>query len=95
MIIKVDNELLSLVVKISEHNHSEGEWLEYESSDMFQTKNFMGGFDGDDVCFACCKCGTEKNEFWFEFKLTDVPKILSREIVEFESVETSVLAADG
>lgn len=42
-----------------------------ESSDMFQTKNFCGGFDAieNEFCFSYYN---DDKEFWFQLSLNDI-----------------------
>lgn len=76
---EIEESLRVLCHKILNENKSIEEWSEIESSDMFQEGNYNGGFDSieEEFCFSVY---IDDVEYWFQFPLEDVPKIISREI---------------
>lgn len=79
MRLEIDEELLHLVKKIQETNLSEDQWAEIESSDMFQSKHYCGGFDADENEFCFSFFTEERGEYWFGITLEDVEKIVDAE----------------
>ena len=51
---------------------SVGGWAERESSDMFQSPHFSGGFDATEGEFLFSYFPDEGGEFWFGVTLDDV-----------------------
>ena len=54
------------------------QWAAYESCDMFQQGDFVGGFDSieEAFCFSYFdKCG---NEFWFQLNISQVLSIANK-----------------
>lgn len=47
-------------------------WTERESSDMFQSEHFSGGFDATEMEFLFSYFPDEGGEFWFGVSLDDV-----------------------
>lgn len=67
----VSREITDIFKEIDERNISLEEWKEIESSDMFQSKSFNGGFDAieNEFCFSFYY---ENKEYWFQFNLKDI-----------------------
>jgi hypothetical protein len=61
---------------ILKYGYSEEQWAEIESSDMFQSEHFCGGYDADEKCFYFSYYCALNKEYWFSFDLLDVPKAL-------------------
>jgi hypothetical protein len=53
------------------------QWAERESSDMFQSEHFSGGFDATEMEFLFSYYPAEGGEFWFGVSLDDVQKAVS------------------
>lgn len=73
---EVDAELLSIFQEIVSEQKSLEEWAEVESDDMFQSKNYLGGFDATEMEF-CFSVFIDDDEFWFQVSLSDVQKCVS------------------
>ncbi len=85
MKIKIDEELLAIVREIDSEMKTKDEWEEIESDDMFQSKNYVGGFEGPKGAFCFSYYGDDGTEYWFQFKLEDVRRILNRDIIELDA----------
>ena len=78
---KIEEELKTLCKEILHKNKSLEEWAEIESCDMFQSDKYCGGFESieDQFCFSVY---LPEGEYWFQFPLKDVERIISGEIKE-------------
>lgn len=87
MKIKVNDELMTIFKDIANENNSLAEWFLIESSDMFQSEHFCGGFDADEEVFCF---SYYNNEYWFSFTLEDVYKMsnLYDSLLEFEATKS-------
>ena len=54
MEIPLEEELVNICREIEAKNFSNSQWAEIESDDMFQTSQFVGGYDADEreFCFS-------------------------------------------
>ena len=84
MNIPVTEELKNICKAIVETNWTESRWAEHESDDWFQSESFEGGFDADENAFCFSYYDADKNEFWLQFTLADVRKILDGKITSVE-----------
>lgn len=82
--LKIESELLKILQEIKSENKTIIEWREIESSDMFQTEKYCGGFDSIEDKFTFSYYTNKGEEFWFEFLLEEIDKILSGEIKELK-----------
>jgi hypothetical protein len=57
------------------------QWSEIESSDMFQSENFCGGFDADENEF-CFSYFENDDEYWFQFDLETAKAVCAKQMVE-------------
>lgn len=80
----IDNDFKQICQSILNENKSLEEWSEIESDDMFQQGNIIGGFDATEEEF-CFSVYISDEEYWFQVPLTDIPLILSGEIVQIET----------
>lgn len=87
--IKLNQELLELLRIIQLEGKSINEWAEIESSGMFQTEHFNGGFDGVENKFTFSYYNNTKDEYWFEISLEEIEEILSG-----KKTEISIRLAD-
>ena len=71
----IPEELTLICRDILKENKTEAEWGEVESDDMFQTKNFVGGFDADEGAF-CFSYYEQGKEHWFQVSLGQVRDIV-------------------
>jgi hypothetical protein len=83
MVIKIDQELLTICKEIINENWDEGTWAGHEADDWFQTENYEGGFDADESAF-CFGKKNNKKELWFQFTLVEASKILQKTLTELK-----------
>jgi hypothetical protein len=79
MKLTIGNEIKRICKEISDQNWSENEWAKNESDDWFQHNTIVGGFSSDDNVFLFSYYDID-GEWWFDFSLSDVSKILNGEI---------------
>ena len=77
MKLKITDELREILSKIKGKQLDEAQWAEIESSDMFQSEHYCGGFDADENEFCFSFWDESRVEYWFQFSLEDVNKALS------------------
>ena len=77
MTIKVDGEFYEICRKIIQEDRSIEEWEQIESSDMFQTKHYCGGYDATEGAFCFSYFDQNGDEFWFQLTLKDVEEIIA------------------
>ena len=85
MQISVDQELLDICKDIHKRSLSSSEWSEVESSDMFQSKNYCGGFDADENEFCFSYYQSSNQEIWFQFGLETIQEILAGKTTKLEA----------
>lgn len=68
----VKTELLGHFDEIVSMGLTADQWGERESSDMFQSAHFSGGFDATEMEFLFSYFPAEGGEFWFGVSLDDV-----------------------
>lgn len=85
MEIEIDQEFIEICSRIMNEKKSEEEWALLESSDMFQTKHFCGGYDATEMAFCFSYYDSKTDEFWFQVDLNEVSKILNKEIKYLEA----------
>lgn len=66
MEIQVTDELVEICRRIVAEDRSEDEWASMESDDMFQTQNYVGGFDATEGAFCFSFFGASRQELWFQ-----------------------------
>ena len=90
MDIKVDQELKKICIEILKEGFSLDDWNAHESSDWFQSDRYVGGFDAteNEFCFSLLEKG---KEYYFQFSLMDVEKILLDEITVLTGIDASVI----
>lgn len=71
----IDNELRQLCQTIVEEDHSQEEWAEIESDDMFRLGEYVGGFDATEMAF-CFSVHLEAGEHWLQLSLEEVRDVL-------------------
>jgi hypothetical protein len=79
----VNNEFVEICKEIASQNKSIDEWAEIESDDMFQTKNYVGGFDATEMEF-CFSVYINQKEYWFQVSLKDIHDILVGKLKEYD-----------
>ena len=85
--LKIDDELRDICHQIKKKNKSIEEWNEIESDDMFQTKNYCGGFDGIEQEFCFSYYDGEGKEWWFQFSLFEIERIISGKLLYIDMRE--------
>ena len=68
------SEFLQLLEEISQINLTVEEWSERESSDMFRSRHFSGGYEALEGEFVFSYFPPDGGEFWFGISLTAVQK---------------------
>lgn len=76
--MNIDQEFYEVCKEIIDENKSIEEWRQIESSDMFQTDNYCGGYDATEDAFCFSYFDTNDNEFWFQLTLKDIEEILDK-----------------
>lgn len=75
MEIKVDNEMQKICENIINEKKTETEWALIESSDMFQTEHYCGGFDATENAFCFSYYKDNGEEYWFQITLKEADEI--------------------
>lgn len=85
----IDDEFRQICEMISKENKTDHDWSLIESSDMFQTDSYCGGFDSTEKAFCFSYYNRDGKEFWFQIRLEDIKNILEKKInsVEIRSAE--------
>ncbi|MCC5848188.1 MAG: hypothetical protein JJU29_08845 [Verrucomicrobia bacterium] len=86
MKLQIGENILLICREIEETSWTEKQWADAESGDWFQYNDTIGGYNADERAFLLSYYDPE-GEWWFQFSLADVPKILSGEM---EYVKLSV-----
>ena len=68
------NELLRHFDEAAEMGLSEADWAKRESSAMFQSHHYSGGFDATERAFLFSYFPDEGGEFWFDVDLADIER---------------------
>lgn len=76
MKIKMDEELRGIFQDILDQGKNHEDWALLESSDMFQTNHYCGGYDATEEAFCFSYYTEEGKEFWFQLSLEDMKKNL-------------------
>lgn len=84
MKLKINDEFKKICTEIVKENWDVNQWADHEAGDWFQTKNYAGGFDATEMEFCFSYFDENGDEYWFQFPLEDVNKILNGEISEIE-----------
>ena len=74
MVHQIKDELITICIEICNQNKSIDEWRGVESSDMFQSEHYNGGFDAieDEFCFSVY---IDDVEYWFQISIEEVNMI--------------------
>lgn len=89
MKIKITEELFEILKQIKSQNYTDEQWAEIESSDMYQSEHFCGGYDSDEEAFCFSYYSSENKEFWFQFTLEDLESMLSKSIEEMDALKVN------
>ena len=82
MKLKIEKELIVILNNIISESKSKDEWAEIESDDMYQSENYIGGYDADEEAFCFSYYDSKRNEYWFQLTLDEVEQILLGKIDE-------------
>lgn len=85
MQLTIDSELRSICQEIVAEDQTEEEWAEVESDDMFQSENYVGGFDADEEAFCFGYYAPDGQEYWFELTLAEAKAIAAGENLAIEA----------
>jgi hypothetical protein len=77
---KIDDEFREICTQILNENKSEKEWASIESSDMFQTEHYCGGFDATENAFCFSYYSPTEKEYWFQISMNEVQNISSKKL---------------
>lgn len=77
MQIPQNEELRAICQSIVGKELSLEQWAEIESSDMFQSPVFCGGFDADERAFLFSWYANDSDEYWFQLSIEEAEEIAS------------------
>jgi hypothetical protein len=77
--LAVDDEFRTMCREIVAEDHSEEEWSEIESDDMFQSESYVGGFEETEQAFTFSHYAPDGQEYWFQLTLGEVRAIAAGE----------------
>lgn len=75
MKIAVTDEFKQICSRIVNEAKSEVEWAAIESDDMFQTANYIGGFDATEMEFCFSYYDSQQREFWFQLPVSAIKSV--------------------
>ena len=82
--LPIDSELLKLLIAIADEQKTEDEWKELESSDMFQSIHYVGGYDSIESAFTFSYFTPDKKEYWFQLNLAEIHEVITKKITGIE-----------
>ena len=83
----IDDELRKICQEIKKMNKSHNEWNQIESSDMFQSEKYCGGFDAIEQEFCFSYYDEDNIEYWFAFSLNDLDSIIAGKLKYLDLVK--------
>ena len=84
MKMNVEGEFLEICRAIASGNMSAQEWMVHESDDMFQSKNYAGGFDATEQAFCFSFYASDGREYWFQLTLSEVEEVAGGSLTQVE-----------
>lgn len=87
--LTVDSELRTLCTSICEWMDGEEGWEEMESSDMFQSDHYCGGWEGEEEGFTFSYYDDEGDELWFSLSPSQVRDVSQDRLRTIETREPS------
>lgn len=84
MKLKIDNELKIIIKQIIDEEKNEQEWGQIESSDMYQSEHYCGGFDQTENAFCFSYYDEKNNEYWFQISLAECYLINNEKVTEIK-----------
>ena len=79
--INVDSEILEICREIKSRDLTADDWAQIESSDMFQSTHFCGGYESTEGEFTFSFYDENSTEYWFNLSLEEVDQILNNKII--------------
>ena len=80
MELAIDAELRALCAEVAAWMADEPAWRECESSDMFQSAHYCGGFEADEDAFTFSHYDDAGRERWFTLTPEDVGRVLDGQL---------------
>lgn len=74
--LEIDDEFISICRQIKSEGKSNEEWSAIESSDMFQSAQYCGGYEGIEEEFCFSYFGKSGKEWWFQLSLLDIESVI-------------------
>lgn len=87
MKIKIDQEFKKICDEIIDNNKDDHGWALIESSDMFQTKHYRGGYDATERAFCFIYYNEKGEEFWFQVTLQQIKEIIRNKLLYLGAVK--------
>ena len=84
MQIVPDEEFLAICREIVAEDHSDEEWAEIESDDMFQTDSYCGGYDAIEEAFTFSYYAPDGEEYWFQLTLAEINALAAGRQISIE-----------
>jgi len=78
--LEVDDEFIKICKLIEIDRKTDDEWSKIESSDMFQSEKYCGGYESIEQEFCFSYFAPEGREWWFQVSIEDVHKIVAGEL---------------
>lgn len=75
MNIPVTDEFRDICSEIVSQAKTDEEWAAIESDDMFQSQNYVGGFDATEMAFCFSHYDPEGMEYWFQLTSSEVSQV--------------------
>lgn len=75
MNIPVTDEFKGVCSEIVAQGKTDDEWAAVESDDMFQTQNYVGGFDATEMAFCFSYFDPQGTEYWFQLTRSEVSEV--------------------
>jgi hypothetical protein len=89
MQIVADDEFLAICREIVMTDHSDEQWAEIESDDMFQTDSYCGGYDATEEAFTFSYYAPDGEEYWFQLTLADIRALAAGQPMSIEGRPTA------
>lgn len=75
MNLPVTDEFRDVCSEIVSQAKTDKAWVAIESDDMFQSKNYVGGFDATEMAFCFSYYDPEGIEYWFQLTSSEVSEV--------------------
>jgi hypothetical protein len=72
MNIPVSDEFKEICLEIVSQAKTDEQWAAVESDDMFQSQNYVGGFDATEMAFCFSYFDSKGAEYWFQLTSSEV-----------------------